>query len=415
MCLFFNMEVEQFYMKRVVITGSGAISALGKNIKEHYESLQNGTCGIRPLDILDSELLSIKIGAMVNDYRESDFFSSKELLFYDRHTQFAVIAAKEAMNQAGFEVKSDNCEKVGVILGNSGGGLQTLDENYRSVFRDNKKRLHPFIVPKLMSNAASSQLSIIYNVKGPSFTVSAACASSNHAMGQAFKLIQSGQLSAAITGGSESMMCFGGLKAWEGLRVMTNTKCRPFSKNRDGMAQGEGAAIFVFEEYETARRRGAEIIAEVSGFSMTSDANDIVKPSQAGAKRAILSALKDANLNSSQVDYINAHGTGTILNDKTESLALLEIFSKSNKGPLISSTKSQHGHLIGGAGAVELVACLMALKHNTVPATINFEERDPDCDINVVVNCVKEKIVDYALSNAFAFGGMNSVLIVKNF
>lgn len=402
-------------MKRVVITGSGAISALGKNIKEHYESMQNGICGIKPLSILDLDLLSVKIGAMVKDYHESDFFSSQELSFYDRYTQFAVLAAKEAMYQSGFEVSQYNCEKVGVILGNSGGGLQTLDENYRSVFRDNKKRLHPFIVPKLMSNAACSQLSIIYNVKGPCFTVSAACASSNHAMGQAFKLIQTGQLNAVITGGSESMLCFGGLKAWEGLRVMTNTKCRPFSKNRDGMAQGEGAAIFIFEEYESARRRGAEIIAEVSGFSMTSDANDIVKPSKAGAKRAILSALKDANLKSSQIDYINAHGTGTILNDKIESLAISEVFSGLDDRPLISSTKSQHGHLIGAAGAIELVACLMASKYDLVPPTINFEEHDPDCDINLVVNSVKEKKVNYALSNAFAFGGMNSVLIIKKF
>ena len=402
-------------MKRVVITGSGAISALGKNIEQHYESMWNGICGIKSLNILDSDLLSIKIGAMVNNYNELDLFSSKELLFYDRYTQFSVLAAKEAMYQSGFEIKSHNCERVGVILGNSGGGLQTLDENYRSVFRDNKKRLHPFIVPKLMSNAASSQLSIIFNVKGPSFTVSAACASSNHAMGQAFKLIQSGQLIAAITGGSESMLCFGGLKAWEGLRVMSNTKCRPFSKNRDGMAQGEGSAIFIFEEYENARRRGAEIIGEVSGFSMTSDASDIVKPSKAGAKRAMIAALKDANLNTSEIDYVNAHGTGTVLNDKTESLALREVFSGPNDNPLISSTKSQHGHLIGGAGAIELVACLLALKYDLVPPTVNFEEKDPNCNINIVVNNVKERKVEYALSNAFAFGGMNSVLIIKKF
>ena len=402
-------------MKRVVITGAGAISALGKNIKEHFASMQKGICGINSLNILDLELLSVKIGAMVTDYHESDIFSASELLLYDRSTQFAVIAAKEAMKQSGFNVQASNCERVGVILGNSGGGLQTLDENYRRVFRENKKRLHPLIVPKLMSNAACSHLSIINNVKGPSFTVSAACASSNHAMGQAFKLVQTGQLSAVITGGTESMLCFGGLKAWEGLRVMTTTKCRPFSKNRDGMAQGEGAAIFIFEEYENARRRGAEIIAEVSGFSMTSDANDIIKPSKTGAKRAMLLALKDANLNSSEIDYINAHGTGTILNDKTESLALREVFSKNHEGPLISSTKSQHGHLIGGAGAVELVACLMALKCDLVTPTVNFEERDPDCNINIVVNTAKEKKVNYALSNAFAFGGMNSVLITKKF
>lgn len=402
-------------MKRVVITGVGTINALGKNTSEYYESIKNGICGVELLDIEDADLLSIKIGAMVKGYNEENFFSSQQLSFCDRYTQFALIAAKEAINQSGFKVKSSNCEQVGVIIGNSGGGLQTLDQNYRNVFRHQKKRLHPFIVPKLMANAASSQISIRYNIKGPSFTVSAACASSNHAMGQAFKLIQTGQLCASITGGSESMLCFGGLKAWEGLRVMSNTKCRPFSKNRDGMAQGEGAAIFIFEEYETARRRGAEIIAEVVGFSMTSDANDILKPSKDGAKRAILSALQDASVNVSEIDYINAHGTGTVLNDKTESLALQEIFSAETCNPLISSTKSQHGHLIGGAGAIELVACLMALKHDLVPPTVNFEEKDPNCDINLVVNNVQEKEVNYALSNAFAFGGMNSVLVTKKF
>ena len=308
-----------------------------------------------------------------------------------------------------------NSEKVGVIIGNSGGGLQPLDENYRNVYQLQKKRLHPFIVPKLMANAASSQLSIIFDIKGPSYTVSAACSSSNYAMGQAFKFVQSGHLTAVITGGCESMPCFGGLKAWEGLRVMTNTKCRPFSKNRDGMAQGEGAAIFVFEEYEAAKKRGAEIIAEVVGFSMTSDAADIVRPCKDGAKRAMVSALNDAQINSSQIGYINAHGTGTIVNDKTESLAIKEVFSCSVEAPMVSSTKSMHGHLIGGAGAIELVSCLMAINHNVIPPTINFEQKDPDCNINIVVNTMREKKIEYALSNAFAFGGTNSALIIKKF
>ncbi|MDG2474088.1 MAG: beta-ketoacyl-[acyl-carrier-protein] synthase family protein [Paracoccaceae bacterium] len=402
-------------MKRVVITGSGAISAIGKNITEHYSSLKNGICGIKRLNILDADLLSVNVGAMVEGYQQENFFSSHELSFFDRYTQFAIIAAKEAIAQSGIEISTINSEKVGVIIGNSGGGLQTLDENYRNVFRHKKKRLHPFIIPKLMANAASSQLSIIFDIKGPSYTVSSACSSSNHAMGQAFKLIQTGQLRAVITGGSESMLCFGGLKAWEGLRVMTKSKCRPFSKNRDGMAQGEGAAIFVFEEYETAKRRRAEIIAEIVGFSMTSDASDIVRPSKNGAKRTMVSALNDARLNRSQIGYINAHGTGTIVNDKIESSAINEVFYGVSDFPMVSSTKSMHGHLIGGAGAIELVSCLMALNHNVIPPTINFEQNDPNCDINIVVNTMKEKKIEYALSNAFAFGGTNSTLIMKKF
>lgn len=400
-------------MKRVVITGSGAISSIGKNILEHYESLSNGISGIKPLKILDLDLLSIKIGAMVDNYCEGDFFSSQELSFFDRATQFAVIAANEAMDQSGFEVDMKNCNDVGVIIGNSAGGLQTLDENYRNAFRYKKRRLHPFIVPKLMGNAASSQISIIFNARGPSFTVSSACASSNHAMGQAFKMIQTGQLTAAITGGCESMLCFGGLKAWEGLRVMTNTKCRPFSKNRDGMSHGEGAAIFVFEEYENAIKRGAEIIAEVVGFSMTSDAVDIIRPNKDGAKRAMIFALNDAKINSSEIGYINAHGTGTILNDKTESLAINEVFNLALNPPLVSSTKPLHGHLIGGAGAIELVSCIMSIKDGVIPPTINFDAKDPECDLNLVINASIEEKVDYALSNAFAFGGTNSVLIIR--
>ncbi len=402
-------------MKRVVITGAGAISALGRNVLEHYRSIEKGICGIKELKILDLDSLSIKMGAMVEGYQESEYFSSQQCSIFDRYTQFSIIAANEAMLQSGFEITATNCVKVGVIIGNSGGGLQTLDENYRNVFRHNKKRLHPFIVPKLMANAASSQLSIIFNIQGPSFTVSAACASSNHAMGQAFKLIQSGQLTGAITGGSESMLCFGGLKAWEGLRVMSNTTCRPFSINRDGMVQGEGAAIYFFEEYEHAKKRGATILAEIVGFSMTSDASDIVKPSKDGAKRAMLVALDDAKLDRSQIDYVNAHGTGTVLNDRTESQALNEVFPGSSRVPLVSSTKSMHGHLIGGAGAIELVSCIMSLKYNLIPPTLNFEGFDPDCNLNLVVNNIIEKKVNYVLSNAFAFGGTNSVLIIKKF
>ena len=398
--------------KRVVITGSGAISSLGKDVLEHQNSLMNGICGIRPLTIVDADQLLTKNGATVKDYNENDYFSEGELSFFDRYTQFAIIAAKEAINQSGIKISTVNCDKVGVIIGNSGGGLQTLDENYRNVFQLKKKRLHPFIIPKLMANAASSQLSITYGVQGPSFTVSTACSSSNHAMGQAFKLIQTGQLTAALTGGSESMICFGGLKAWESLRVMTRTKCRPFSKGRDGMSQGEGAAIFVFEEYENAVGRGADILAEVIGFSMTSDAVDIIRPNKDGAKRAMITALKDAKLNSSEIDYINAHGTGTVLNDKIESLAINEVFYGTLEPPLVSSTKSLHGHLIGGAGAIELLSCIMSLTFGIIPPTVNFTEKDPDCDINLVVNNAAEKEVKYAMSNAFAFGGTNSVIVL---
>ncbi|MEC8795488.1 MAG: beta-ketoacyl-[acyl-carrier-protein] synthase family protein, partial [Pseudomonadota bacterium] len=294
-----------------------------------------------------------------------------------------------------------------------GGGMQTLDENYRTVYEDGKNRVHPFVVPKLMNNAAASHLSMELNLKGPSFTVATACASSNHAMGQAFQLVRSGMCPVMVTGGSESMLCFGGIKAWEGLRVMSKDACRPFSANRNGMVQGEGAAIFVFEEYEHARARGADILAEVVGFAMTSDASDIVMPSKQGAARTISGALRDGGINPSEVGYINAHGTGTAANDKTECAAVADAFGAHADKLMMSSTKSMHGHLIGATGAVELLACIMALRDGVIAPTIGYEEFDPECSLDVVPNEAREAEVNVVLSNAFAFGGLNAVLALR--
>jgi nodulation protein E len=268
------------------------------------------------------------------------------------------------------------------------------------------------VVPKLMHNAAASHLSMTFNLKGPSFTVATACASSNHAMGLAFQMIRSGEAQAMLTGGSEAMLCFGGLKAWEGLRVMSNDACRPFSLNRSGMVQGEGAAVFVFEDYDHARKRGADILAEVTGFAMTSDAADIVMPSKDGAARAMGKALQSARIAPEAVDYINAHGTGTAANDKTECAAIRDTFGPHADKLMISSTKSMHGHLIGGTGAVELLACLMALRDGVVAPTIGYQEPDPDCALDVVPNTARDARVSVCVSNAFAFGGLNAVLVL---
>jgi len=298
------------------------------------------------------------------------------------------------------------------VLGTAGGGLQTQDENYRSVYEAGKNRVHPFVVPRLMNNAAASHVSMAHGLQGPTWSVATACASSNHAMGQAFQLIRSGAAPVMITGGSESMLCFGGIKAWEGLRVMARDACRPFSANRKGMVQGEGAAVFVFEEYEHARARGADILAEVTGFAMTSDATDIVMPSKQGAARAIRGALADARIDGEAVGYINAHGTGTAANDKTECAAVSDVFGAHADKLMISSTKSMHGHLIGGTGAVELLACIMAVKDGVIAPTIGYEEPDPECALDVVPNEAREQEVGVALSNAFAFGGLNAVLAI---
>ena len=380
---------------------------------ETYEAMREGRCGIGELDIRDVERLSIRIGGQVKGYNPDRRFNRQQQALYDRFTQFTLIAAEEAIAQSGLEFSGHVAAESGVVLGTSGGGLNTQDENYRAVYEEGKNRVHPFIVPKLMNNSAASHVSMNYNLKGPSFTVATACASSNHAMGQAFWLIRSGAATAIVTGGSESMLCFGGVKAWEGLRVMSKDACRPFSANRNGMVQGEGAGIFVFEEFEHAKARGAGILAEVVGFSMTSDAADIVMPSQQGATRAISGALKDARIGAEKVGYINAHGTGTAANDKTECAAVSKVFGHHADEVMISSTKSMHGHLIGGTGAVELLACLMALNDGIVAPTIGYEEPDPECSLDVVPNEAREAKVSHVLSNAFAFGGQNAVLVLK--
>jgi nodulation protein E len=400
-------------MKRVVITGAGTINALGRTVAETMRAMAEGRCGIVRLDIRDVERLSVRIGAQVKNYEPEAHFNRQQISLYDRFTQFTLLAAKEAITQSGLRFAGDLAAQSGVVLGTAGGGVNTWDENYRTVYEEGKNRVHPFVVPKLMNNAAASHVSIEYNLKGPSFTVATACASSNHAMGQAFHMIRSGMTKVMITGGPESMLCFGGVKAWEGLRVMSNDACRPFSANRNGMVQGEGGAIFVFEEFEIARARGADILAEVIGFAMTSDAADIVMPSKQGAARAILGAIQDARINREEIGYINAHGTGTAANDKIECAAVADVFGHHADSLMISSTKSMHGHLIGGTGAVELVACIMALRDGIIAPTIGYEEPDPECALDVVPNEARQAKVNVVLSNAFAFGGLNAVLALR--
>lgn len=401
-------------MKRVVITGAGTINALGHDVPQTLAAMKEGHCGIGPLEMRDVDRLAVQIGAQVSDFASDTIFNRQQLALYDRFTQFALIAAREALAQSGLEFSGALSAKSGVVLGNSGGGMQTLDENYRTVYEDGKNRVHPFVVPKLMNNAAASHISMEFNLKGPSFTVASACASSNHAMAQAFQMVRSGMAPVMISGGTESMLCFGGVKAWEGLRVMSKDACRPFSATRNGMVQGEGAGVFVFEEMDHAKARGAEILAEVIGFAMTSDAADIVMPSRQGASRAIAGALQDAGVNREEVGYINAHGTGTAANDKTECSAVADVFGPHADTLMMSSTKSMHGHLIGGTGAVELLACILALREGVIAPTIGYEEPDPECALDVVPNEARDASVDVVLSNAFAFGGLNAVLALRS-
>ena len=400
-------------MRRVVITGAGTVNALGQDVPATLDALREGRCGIGPLELRDVERLNIRIGAQVRGWDPEAHFNRQDIALFDKFTQFTILAARQAIGQSGLVFEDALSIASGVVLGTAGGGVNTWDDNYRAVYEEGKNRVHPFVVPKLMNNAAASHVSMEWNLRGPTFTVATACASSNHAMGQAFHMVRSGAATVMVTGGSEAMLCFGGIKAWEGLRVMSRDACRPFSLNRNGMVQGEGAGIFVFEDYDHARARGAEILAEVVGFAMSSDAGDIVMPSAQGAERAITGALRDARLNPEEVGYINAHGTGTAANDKTECAAVAHAFGQHADRLMISSTKSMHGHLIGGTGAVELLACIMALREGVIAPTIGYEEPDPECALDVVPNTAREARVEAVLSNAFAFGGLNAVLALR--
>ena len=400
-------------MRRVAITGMGTVNALGRDVPATLEAMREGRCGIGPLDFRDVDRLSIRIGGQVLDWNPETYFNRQQIVLYDKFTQFTLLAAREAVEQSGLVFEGELGLRAGVVLGTAAGGMNTWDENYRTVYEEGKNRVHPFVVPRLMNNAATSHVSLEYGLLGPSFTVATACASSNHAMGMAFNMVRSGAATVMLTGGSEAMLCFGGIKAWEGLRVMSKDACRPFSATRNGMVQGEGAGVFVFEDWEHAVARGADILAEVVGFSMSADAQDIVMPSAIGAQRTIAGAMLDAHMRPDEVGSINAHGTGTAANDKTECAAVAHAFGHHADRLMMSSTKSMHGHLIGGTGAVELLACIMALRDGVIAPTIGYEEPDPECALDVVPNEAREAKVGAVLSNAFAFGGLNAVLALR--
>ena len=401
-------------MRRVVITGAGTINPLGNNVPATYAAMQAGQCAIGPLTCRDVDRLSVQVGAEIKDLDPAVHFDRAQLPLLDRFTQIALIAAREAFAQSGLTMTEALSLRAGVVMGTAGGGNTTVDDNYRTVYQEGKNRVHPFVVPRLMHNAAASHISMAFGLKGPGFTVSTACASANHAMGQAMQMIRAGMADVVLCGGSEAMLGFGGIKAWEGLRVMARDTCRPFSRDRSGMVQGEGGAVFVFEDYDHARARDANILAEVAGFGMSCDAGDIVMPDMDGPVRAMRIALNDAGLTPDAVDYVNAHGTGTAANDRTEAQALRAVMGDHLDRVPVSSTKSLHGHMIGATSAVELLACLMAMRDGVIAPTANFTEPCPDCVLDAVPNVARQGKVRVAMSNAFAFGGLNAVLVLRS-
>jgi nodulation protein E len=400
--------------RRVVITGQGVVSSLGNNASEHLEGLRSGRCGIAPIELIDSEGLLIKIAAEAKGFIGTDHFTRDEITLRDRVTQMAIIAAREAFSQSGLKLDAEAAARTATVVGTCMGGQHTQDDNYRLIYREGKKRVHPFLVPRLMANAPVSWVSMEFGLTGPAYSVSTACSSSNHAIGQAFHLIRSGAVDAAIAGGAESGLTFGVLKAWEGMRVCSQTGCRPFSANRNGLVQGEGAAMFVLECFESARARGAPILGEIIGYGAGADASDIVHPSQPGAVRTMRAAIRDSGIDLAEIGHVNAHGTATALNDKTECASIREVLGAHADSITITSTKSMHGHCIGAAGALEMVATLMAV-NGIAPPTINYDEPDPECDLDVVANVARPVDCAVAMSNSFAFGGLNAVLLARRF
>lgn len=394
-------------MRRVVITGAGTVNALAHDVPGTWAAMTAGRSGIGPLDLPDVDRLGIRIGAQVRGWDAAAHLEPRQVAQADRFAQFALVAAAQAVTQAGLVTGAD----CGVVLGTAGGGLATSEESYRAVFAEGKSRVHPLTVPKLMASAAASHVSMVQGITGPVFTVSTACAGSNHAIGLAFQMVRSGACRAVLAGGAEAMLTFGGVKAWEGLRVLSATGCRPFSRDRDGMVQGEGAAVFVLEDREAALARGAEVLAEVVGFAMTADAGDLVAPSVDGAVRAMEGALRDAGLSSADVGYVNAHGTGTAANDRTEAEAIARVFG--DRLPLVSATKAMHGHAIGATGAIELLAVILALREGVIAPTLGYAGPDEGVALDVVPNVARRAEVGVALSNAFAFGGLNAVLALR--
>ncbi len=400
-------------MRRVAVTGIGVISAIGNKVEEFWQALEAGRSGIAPLEAVDRTLLRFPNSAEVRGYTPANYFDEKDLGLIDRFAQFGVIAAREAIAAAGIEWTPQLRESTAIITGTCVGGQTTEDEGFVNLYRNNIPRVNPFTIPRTMGNAAASRISLETGVVGPTYTISTACSSSNHAIGQAFWMVRSGAAEIAITGGSEAFFSLGFLKAWEAMRVVSPDTCRPFSKDRRGLILGEGAAMLVLESLEAARARGAQILGEIIGFGMSSDAFHITQPSPDGAARAMRAALSDAGIQPGQIGYINAHGTATQANDAAESTAIRKVFGSHADRLAISSTKSMHGHALGAAGAIEAAATLLALRNGILPPTANFNEPDPACDLDVIPNVARPSAVEFALSNSFAFGGLNAVLAFR--
>jgi nodulation protein E len=408
-------------VRRVVITGIGVFASTGKTADSFFEGLLEGRSAVRRIRQFDPSELSVQIAAEVPDYNPLAFFPAKRLDLLDRFSQFALLAATEAMSSSGIQLVEEERPRFGVVTGTGMAGAMTFDVGYYNLYAKHATRLHPFTIPKIMHNAATSQICMELGAKGPSFTTATACSSAGHAIGEAFHLIKYGMADLMLAGGAEAPLTFGMIRSWESVRVLAtgngdpSKACRPFSLDREGLVMGEGAAILLFEELEHALNRGAKIYGEIAGFGMSSDASHITQPSVDGPVRAVRMALCEAQVNPEEVDYINAHGTGTRVNDVTETQVIKEVFKGHARKLAVSSTKSMHGHVMGATAAVELAATVQAMDRGVIPPTANYTQPDPECDLDYVPNQAREKPIRVAISNSFAFGGLNAVLLIRKF
>lgn len=409
--------------RRVVITGLGIVSPIGKNPTDFFDSLMAGRSGIKRVNAPFADQLSIRIAATVEGFNPTDYFTKMQLSGIERFSQFALVAAQQAVEDAGLQLAPEEQDRAGVCMGSCMGGNNTLEEGYVEMFLKNNPRIKPLSVLLNMNNAAASHISIKYHLQGPNVTYATACSSSAIAIGEAYRQIKHGYCDVMFAGGSEALLTLGVMKAWEALRTLAledsqdpGASCKPFAKDRSGLVLGEGAAVLILEDAEHAVKRGARIYAELVGYDCSSDSSHITKPDAAGQSRTIRKALQEAGLQPQDIGYINAHGTATQAGDIQETMAIKQVFGEHAPNIPVSSTKSMHGHLMGATGAVEFMVAVLALQNNAIPPTTNLHQPDPECDLDYVPNVARRDVpLNAVMSNSFAFGGSNAVLIAKRF
>jgi len=399
--------------RRVVVTGHGVVTPVGTDVPTFWEALKQGKCGIGEIKSFPTDELYITIAGEVQDFDPRAQLKTRQFHHADRYSQFAGLAAQEAVEQSGIAMPlgDDESYRAASIIGSGIGGLTTLESSYKALYKDNKRATHPLTLLKSIGSSAAAHVSIEYGIKGPCFGVVSACSTATHSIGLVYRMIREGLIDLGLAGASEASLALGSMRAWQAMRVLSPDAILPFSKNRNGTVLAEGSGVMMLEELERAKARGANILAELVGYGMTSDAADMVNPSIDGASTAMQMALDDAKLSPGDISYLNAHGTATTVNDANETRAIKRVFGKAANDVSISSTKSMHGHCLGGCGGIEATAAIMAMRDNFAPPTIGLDDPDPECDLDCTPNVGREREITYAMSNSFAFGGLNAVLL----